>query len=365
MMFSFLFCILASNMLLKVPLIGGALYLLGRVALMYGKWLHPISFAALSKRQKRVAYIVLIVTLLIGLLLVITVPIALDNTMYWLLLLTVFVVTLRPMLTRYFLDNDIAAGRKPTKMLAHAILVQVLLFVVLGVLLRLFSPPETTWSLLGGYFVTTVFDIYALWRDRYKEEPVPESNETQAQMEKLSSAHAYKTFERLLLLTCAALQVTLIMSYAFIACTAGEMILCMALAAVCTFAAYLFSGLVMKRTAAKGSRDPSNILLAGLALWILGILMFSINIVNQSLVMAYLSLALCAGGAGLAVRVLTLLEHNMRDVVVFTLGRQPDASYDHAVRFRVEFASLCGQLLALLGITLICVFNLNSFPDSL
>lgn len=355
---------LASSLLLGIPLIGGGLYLLGRTAVMYGKWLHPLSFANLTKRQKFIGFLVLSVTLVIALLLVMLVPIALDNSLFWLLFTLVFFVTIRPALTRHFIDSDLEKGRRPVRMFWRLVLFEVLQLVPLAGLLFLLVQPDMAFSILGGYFISMILESFALWRSRYEDSSLPTGPMDDDEIQKLRGVHAYHVLQNLLMVTAAALQVTMIMAYTFIGCTAGELIILMVIAFLCTGLSYSLSGLLMAKTF-KGEHDPSNLLLIGLGLWIFGLLLFSSNIIRQSLINAYLSLALCTGGAGVCVRVLARLEGNMRQVAAFAIGHWPTKAYDRALRFRIEFASLCGQLLALLGITIICVFNLEHFPDTL
>lgn len=363
-LFTFLFCILASNVLLTIPLIGGGLYLLGRVATMYGKWLHPLDFGELPRKQKRIGVLILSITLIIALLLIMTVPIPRDDTLFWTLLTLVFFVTVRPLMTKHRLDVDIEKNLRPVSMFWRLVLLQFFQLIPPALVLFFSVSTDTAWSLMGGYFISMILECLGIWRTRYDETSPQKDGIDEKEIASLRGVHAYRTFQSLLLVTTAALQVTMIMTYTFIGCTAGELILCMGLAFLCTGLSYSLTDLMIKKTFKNGP-DPSNVLMGGLLLWFCGLLLFSANILKQSLLSAYLSLALCTCGVGLSVRVLVKLEGDMRQVAAFAIGHQPTRAYDRALHFRVEFASLCGQLLALLGITLICVLNLNAFPDTL
>lgn len=363
-LFSFLFCMLSSSLLLENPMIGGGLFLLGRIAVMFGRWLHPLEFAHLSKKSKIIACAVLGATGLVALTLVVTVPIRLDNQLFWVLMLLVFLMTLRPMAASSRLNRDIGQGRKPMRVFRNLILVQAAELLPLALILFFCVPSGTAFSLLGGYAITMIPETVSLWRTRHEDRSLLKSAEDEKDMAALSDVHAHRTFQTMLLVTAAAIQATLVMTYTFIGCTAGEMLICMGVAFLSTVLSFYLTGFVMKRTLRMGY-DPSNILLIGLLLWCGGLALFSTSILRGALLDSYLVLVLCMLGIGACVRVLQSLEKNMRQAAAFALGHPVSAAYDRALRFRIEIASLCGQILALIGITLICVLNLNRFPNTL
>ena len=362
-LFSFLFCVLSSSLLLENPMIGGGLFLLGRVAVMFGRWLHPLEFAHLSKQSKRMGCVVLGATALVALTLVVTVPIRLDNRLFWVLMLLSFFMTVRPMAASGLLSRDIGKGLKPMRVFWHLILLQAAEMVPLALILFFCVPSGTAFSLLGGYAITMILETVSLWRTRHEDRSLIKSEEDERDMAALSKVHAHSTFQTLLLVTAAAIQATLVMTYTFIGCTAGEMIICMGIAFLSTVLAYYLTGFIRKTL--QKNYDPSNLLLVGLLLWCAGLALFSTNILRGALLDSYLAIVLCMLGIGACVRVLQSLEKNMRQAAAFALGHPVSAAYDRVLRFRIEIASMCGQILALIGITLICVLNLNQFPNSL
>ncbi len=362
-LFSFLFCMLSSSLLLENPMIGGGLFLLGRVAVMFGRWLHPLEFAHLSKQSKRMGCVVLGATALVALTLVVTVPIRLDNQLFWVLMLLSFFMTMRPMAASGLLSYDIGKGLKPMRVFWHLILLQAVEIVALALILFFCVPSGTAFSLLGGYAITMILETVSLWRTRHEDRSLIKSEEDEQDMAALAKVHAHSTFQTLLLVTAAAIQATLVMTYTFIGCTAGEMIICMGIAFLSTVLAYYLTGFIRKTL--QKNYDPSNLLLVGLLLWCAGLALFSTNILRGALLDSYLAIVLCMLGIGACVRVLQSLEKNMRQAAAFALGHPVSAAYDRVLRFRIEIASICGQILALIGITLICVLNLNQFPNSL
>ena len=361
-LFNFLFSMLTSSLLLDNPLIGGGLYLLGRTAAMYGQWLHPLHFHQLSKSHQRIALIVLAAVFACALLLSSAMPVRMDSTVFWLIVSIIFLGTLRPMITRHVIERIAASGRKPFSAFIRLMAVQAVMLIPPTALMFLTVLPPDSWVLLAGYLVGTVWETLELWRQRYYRTD-PDAADAE-DIRSLRGVHAWTTFSRLLFIVTAAVQATLIMAYTFISCTAGEMLLCIAVAVFGTYGSYLLTGLLLRLIRVR-KRDPSNILALGILLWIAGLTTFSTNILRQSLVNAYLSLALSTMGIGVCIRVLIHLEHYIRKAVAFSLGHAPGPSFDRFMRFEVDFASLCGQLIALLGIALFCFFNKNAFPNTL
>ena len=361
-LFNFLFSMLTSSLLLDNPLIGGGLYLLGRTVTVYGRWLHPLHFYQLNKSRKRIALVILFTVFVCALLLSSALPVRIDSTVFWLIVTIVFLGTLRPLITQHMIERFTAKKLRPFSAFIRLVLVLFGLLILPMALIFLTVLPPESWMLAVGYLTGSVWESLELWRLRYyKADPEDADAED---IRALQDVHAWKTFKYLLFMMSAAVQATLIMAYTFISCTAGEMLICIGVAVLGTSGAYLLTSLLLRLFGAR-KRDPVNVLFLGIALWIAGLSMFSGNILSLSLVNAYLSLALSMMGVGVCVRVLIYMEHTIRNVVAFSLGHEPTQAYERYLRYVVDFASLCGQLIALLGIALFCFFNKNSFPNTL
>ncbi len=361
-LFNFLFSMLISSLLLDNPLIGGGLYLLGRTATMYGHWLHPLHFHQLSRQRQRISLAILFTVFICALLLSSALPVKIDSPVFWLTVTIVFLGTLRPLLTRHMIERFTIRKDRPFKAFTGLVVTQLLMLIPAAALIFLSVLPPESWLLAVGYLVGTIWEALELWRLRYyRIDPAAADTE---EIRILQGVHAWKTFYRLLFVMTAAIQATLIMAYTFISCTAGEMLICIGIAVLGTSGAYVLTSILLRLFGAR-NRDPSNVLALGILLWIAGLILFSNNILEHSLINAYLSLALSTMGIGVGVRVLIFMEHSIRNIAAFSLGHPPTQAFDRFLRFEVDFASLIGQLIALLGIALFCFFNKSSFPGTL
>ena len=359
-LFHFLYCMLLSSVLLENPLIGGGLYLVARSAVLYGRWLHPLRFHMLNRTQKIASVLILSVTFLVTMLLLAASPVPLTSISLWLIIVMVFYINIRPLCLHLLLSSWMNKSVRPLRMLLYVLLFQTAALALPVLLFFTASEPQQSWSLLAGFFIGVILETLEVWHARYQDQSAPTLNSEE--IEQLRSVHAYQTFTRTSLLITSAMQATLLMTYTFIGCTADELFYCIGLALLCTGLSYLLTTFFIRGLP---KRDPANVLYLGLVLWIVGLILFSANVLKASMVYAYLSLALCTLGLGVCVRVLTGMEDNIRKLIVFSLGHEPTQSFYATLRFHVEFASLCGQLLTLIGLALFCVVNQNHYPNSL
>ena len=68
-LYSYLYCMLASNVMLSMPILGGALYLAGQTAFLFGALRRPSQEGIISKSMRRMGTALLIALLILLLLL--------------------------------------------------------------------------------------------------------------------------------------------------------------------------------------------------------------------------------------------------------------------------------------------------------
>ncbi len=360
-LYSCLYCMLASNVMLNMPIMGGAFYLMGRAALLFSSLRRPSQEGIVTKAMRRMGTALLAVLVLLLLSLIAVYPIALGDPDFWRLGGIVLCMLLRPGLTRYVLERALIANRKTMSILLRILGVQ-LLFLPPLLLMLLLSPMDrgSVWALVGGYAVSGILESFPL--DRMRDRMHAFTDEDKREIEALRSVHAYRMFQNMMLVVAAALQITQVMSYTYIALTAGALILCMGIALLCTYASSAAADAVLRRSLEKQT-DPNPLLMTGLVLWLYGLVLFISSLDAPASATAYLSLALCTIGATACVRVLVWLEQDMRRVAAFAIGHDPGGAMDLAQQARIEFAALLGQMVALAGLTLINIFTATDFPS--
>ena len=359
-LYSYLYCMLASNVMLAMPILGGALYLAGQVVILVFSLRRPVREGIVSKLMQRMGTVLLLILFVLLLLLMTVYPIRLDSADFWRLAGIVMCIVLRPSITRYAVERALISHKKTMGILLRILGVQ-LLFLPFLLLMLLLSPMDrlTVWALLGGYLLSGILESFPL--ERMQERLRPYSEEDKQEIQALRGVHAYRMFQNMMLVVAAALQITQVMSYTYIAVTADALILCMTIALLCTYAASLATDALMRRRFR--NQDPNFLLVVGLVIWLYGLVLFARSLDQPGSVNGYLSLALCTGGATVCVRILVWLEEDMRRVAAFAIGHAPGGAMDMAQQVRISFSSLLGQLVALAGLTLINIFTATDFPN--
>lgn len=361
-LYAFLYCTLASNVLLSMPILGGALFLAGQCAVMFSQ-LHirrneQADYLPLSLRRLRMALLIIVFISLLALMMIY--PIRLDNADFWRLAGIVLCIILRPAVARYLVERGVLAGKKAIALVGRAVLSHIIFLPpLLAMLLLSEYSRDVVWYLISGYVVSGLLESFSMGKVRTRLQPWTEDEKQE--MEALRGVHAYRMFQGVTLVIAAALQVTQVMTYTYIAVTGEALIICMGIALLCTYAACLVADALLTRPLKKDS-DPNVLMMVGLILWLYGLILFIRCLDAPASVQAYLSLALCTMGATACVRVLMQMENDMRKVAAFAIGHTPSEIFDQVHQKRVEFASLLGQMVALIGLTLICVFTANDFP---
>ncbi|MDO5328015.1 MAG: lysophospholipid acyltransferase family protein [Clostridia bacterium] len=360
-LYSYLYCMLASNVMLSMPILGGALYLAGQTIILIFSLRRPVQEGIVSKLMQRMGTVLLLILFVLLLLLMTVYPIRLDSADFWRLAGIVLCIVLRPGITRYAVERAVLARKKTMQILLRIAGVQ-LLFLPLLLMMLLLSPLDrlTVWALLGGYLLSGILESFPL--ERMQEHLRPYTEEDKQEIQALRGVHAYRMFQNMMLVVAAALQITQVMSYTYIAVTADALIVCMTIALLCTYAASLLTDALMRRRRIR-EQDPNFLLMAGLAIWLYGIVLFTRSLDLPGSVNGYLALALCTGGATVCVRILVWLEEDMRRVAAFGIGHAPGGAMDMAQQVRISFSSLLGQMVALAGLTLINIFTATDFPN--
>lgn len=358
-MYAYMYSMLASSALGLLPVFGGALFMCCRITTVFFQSFMGVKSRALTPRMKAVGITLLVLMLICALLLLTVYPILLDNAKVWILFTIALSFTLRASMTRR-LVKALMQGR-----LRRAWFAALFAFVELvpcGVVLWLLSgvlSGQDLWYMMIGFALSALPEGYTLWRERKSfakaESQVPPDAEAVRRASRgLREVNAYTSFERIHTLILLALQVTLVMVYTFIGLTTKELILCLALSIGCTLIMRELTELLLRKIA---PRKPfvTQLLLVGLFLWFYGLILFYRLFGGQTQpVLLYMSLGLCTSGLTIAVGCLVNLENRMQNVAAYMLGDHLEG-YQQIRAAATDLTIACGQMLALLLLTIICM----------
>ena len=130
-LYSYLYCTLTSNVLFSMPILGGALYLAGQTALLFGTLRRPAQEGVVSKSMRRLGTGLLVALLLLLLFLMTVYPIRLDSADFWRLAGIVLCIVLRPALTNYVVERALLSHQKTMGILLRIGAVQLLFLPLL------------------------------------------------------------------------------------------------------------------------------------------------------------------------------------------------------------------------------------------
>lgn len=363
-LYAYLYCMMVSYTLLEMPIFGGALFMSGRVAALYFEIFTGPGKRTLPKRLRWMGPVALGFLMLCNLALLMFYPATIENAAVWILFAMVLSVFIRSVLSRKLVQFR-AQGRLNGSWFAlymaalHVLMGGVVIFIMTRTV-----EPITAWTIFGGYGMLALMELYSHWKEREAAPGQPltaEKAETlDEQLQKVNAFNAYKWMHGLVL---AAIQVTLVMVYTYIAFSAQQILNSMILSLLCTLAARELADFALRRAAKGRELDKTYVLLAGVFLWVYGLVIFS-NMIKTGImgISVYISLGLCACGATVSATCLAGMEQSILQVARFGLGTDQIEGYASMRYLFKAVAQLAGQMLALAGLTVLCFINGADLP---
>ncbi len=365
-LYAFMYSMLVSRALVSMPIFGGALFMSGRVTTVFFQIFTGASRKCLSLMARWLGPALMTIMLLSNFLLLMIYPTTLANPAVWILFAIVLGITMRGILCRRLTRRYVNKLMKRRRFLLLSAVCHLIPGLVVAILLTQSLETRTAWQIFGGFLLSAVLEAYSLWKDRDQlsgaQTPAPAGEESYRSLAQLlRGMNAYNVYQVIHTLVLAALQVTLVMAYTFIAFSAQEILTCMLLSLVCTLFARELTDWALNR-ASRRDPDPAYLLLLGLCCWLYGLLVFSRQLSGEmQYASAYLSLALCSCGATISATCLAGMERHMQEVARFGAGEDMSA-YPLLRLYGQEAAVLTGQMIVLGLLTLLCFLNGSDLP---
>ncbi|MBQ8200940.1 MAG: hypothetical protein IJZ74_04150 [Clostridia bacterium] len=368
-LYAYIFCMMASQALTDMPVYGGALFMCGRVATVFAQTFGQQAKRYLPPGMKMWHGVLLAVLLLLNLCVLVLYPMSLGSPQIWLLFSLALSMLVRDAMCQRLTRLNASGRLTDARYMTYAGLWHGAAGAAMLVILMYNLQPILSLPMLGGYLLCSLVSYYDMLkqRDRLLQLLQEGTAEPENLGQNVRKANAYTVFERLTTLVMAAMEMTLIVMYTFLAVTAEQMLIRMALAVlttlVCGEAATWF--LRWRRERRRG--DPTNLLLVGLLMWLWGLWSFS-RMLGQGamdLTMTYICLALCSVGSTLCAACLDGMEKPMFAVARFTMGDDVPG-YSQLRAAGRELATLLGQMLALAALTALCyALTTNDLPRTM
>lgn len=362
---NFMYIMIVSKVLVTLPLIGGALYLCGRVTLVFLQTFTGSNAKTISKGAKWGARLFLILILLATCFFLGFFPISPDNPMVWIIFAIALSSIIRELLIKKILSYWVN-GQWRKKYCVMAIGgTQLLTLIVVGLLLTYSLNITPALLVLGGFALCGLIELYDQWKDRASL--LYHSQEEDAQVKelglRLKGVNAYHAFTVLYNLYIIALYMTIVLACTYIVISAQDILIYMLLSFVFIIASREIAFYVGKGMKEK-QRDPAFEGAIGTLFWFAGMVLFGryFTIPGKEIT-AYIALALCYIGATLCAGSLAIFEQDMQQVVAFHLGRV-EGSYFHLQKNIKDFAITFGEIIVLAFMLVMAVIEGLVIPQT-
>ncbi|MGI6215000.1 MAG: hypothetical protein ACOYIT_03875 [Christensenellales bacterium] len=348
-LYNFIFCILASNALIQRPIFGGALFMVAQVAGLAGKYIFSSSYRKLlNKKERIIVYALTLLCFFASIALILFYPKSSELPGAWVVFAIALATWLRSLFLSRLINSPITYKMSGVQKGIRMAEISVLFLIAIIAVLFSTQNAQTAWYLTGAYAISSLAEAVTLAKSKRFSYS---SNEISADaVEKANSINAYKVFIRLVVFSAAALQITQILIFSFLATTADTVFFAFLIAILTNF---VIAQIVRFYMAQKKESDVSNLLLFGIAIWVFSLLMFWHQINNSNQVLRYVSLASCSAGILLSISALSRLEKNMHEVLLFAADKEVLQSINQTKSIVIAYASLLGQMLALIGLALL------------
>lgn len=355
-LFNYLYCLLASTVLVERPLLGGALYMAAQVTASGGRILRRDALKSLRPLPRISLILLAVLCLVLSLGLLLVYPFSVNLPHLWVLFAVIILVRSRFALVIRL--HRYGARRSLTRVQRMVRLVELELVVagLLAMILFLSQPTDTSWYLLGGFILTSMLEGYAITASPVVQHESATPTDPASETDALSKVNAVRTFRVASSITLTALQVSMILIYTLIAVTAGDLLLCMGIAFVFTYIPCRITQRVL-HSPRNQDRDPTNVLLVGLSLWLASLVTLAQHLMRTPGIWAYATLAGCTAGTTVALSALRKLDSNMQEVVAFATGSRPGHSLELVREAQASLSGMVGQMIALIGLSLLVFFT--------
>lgn len=345
---NFMYIMIVSKVLVTLPLIGGALYLCGRVTLVFLQSFTGTNGKTISKPIKWALRIFLILILLATCFFLGFFPISPNSPMVWIIFAIALSSIVREFLSKKAL-RYLVNGQWQKKYCVWAIiLIHGVTIITAGLLLTYSLPLNTALSVLAGFVLCGFIELYDLWKNRVSFIYHSQEENTQALelRSRLQSVNAYHAFNILYHLYVIGLYMTIVLACTYIVISAQGILIYMFLSFILIIASSEIAFYVGRGIKNKG-RDPAYEGAVGTIFWLAGMVFFTryFTIPGKEIT-AYIALGLSYFGASLCAESLSIFEEDMQQVATFHLGKI-DSSYFYLQKSVKEFAITLGEIIVL------------------
>ena len=361
-LYGYIYCMLVSNILVGMPLFGGALFLCGRAAMV------AISVFSKRNRQYLPAYsriwmiLMMVILLAMGIVLIGIYPAAFESDQVWIMYAAAALCLCADGMTVRMVRLTESSRSMTGRAIALIGGIHTLIIAAMAVILMLNLGWGTGWPLAAGFALMTVSRAVMVyrWKEGWQQ-PDEIGNHTS----EIRQVKAYHAMEWISLLLVMAVELTTVSLYALLATNHEWLVQTIAIAIGCTLIPAFAGTWALRHLEKKGRKDPTWLLIIGLLLWLAGIAQCSHMLRGGQLeyIRVYFYLAICTVGGTLSLTGLRRIERIMPDAVRVT-GQEIPSGYWRMRLANWELAGLLGDVLAMIALSVFCFVSGKDLPQS-
>ena len=362
-LYGYIYCMLVSNMLVDMPLFGGALYLCGRAVAV------SVSIFGKKNRQYLPSYsrgwVILLMVVLLGIsgLLTGLYPADFESDRVWIMFGMVVLCLCADDVALRMRRLTESSRRLTGRTMGFSILMQSLLIGAAALVLIVNLGWKDGWPLTAAFALMAVGKAFFFQLPYDMQRIVPESSGKAGT--DIHGIRAYHSMEWVSLLLVMAVELTIAVLYALLATNLDWLFPAIVVAVLCTLLPAMAGYLLLRRMERSGRKDPTWLLLIGLILWLGGIFLCSHMLQGGQLsyTRVYAYLAVCTVGGTLSLTGLRRIEEVMPDALNVT-GNPIPPDYWKMRYANWELARLLGDVLALIALCIICFISGKDLPQN-
>ena len=362
-LYGYIFSMLISNVLVDMPLFGGALYLCGRAVTVLTNVYGRKNRRYLPGYARIWGLLLTAALLVVGVLLMGLYPAGFHSPRVWIVFAAVALCLCADGMAVRISRLRRTARKTPRRAWITTILLQVIIAAAMGIILFTNMEHRSAANMTAAFFLLSAIRAYSAFQ-LYSGEPEEPEPGSEAKIDS-ERPRAYRCYEAICLLIITAVELTVSAIYALLATGTERVLPALAVGVGCTLAACAGSILFLHRTRKPSRQDPTWLLCAGLVLWLGGVILCSIMLRNGTIALnlVYLCLAASSAGSTLCFAGLIRIDELMSGMVLLT--GQNSYFFRKQRETNRDLALLLGDVLSLIMLSILCFVHGDELPKNL
>ena len=367
-LYSYIFCLLVSNLLTRMPIFGGALYMCTRVAADYVSTCMGPGAALLPEKFRKNRRLILIFLLILNLFLVVIYPLQLSSFQLWTVTLIVIAMLVRDQVSQRLIKQRAYGrlGRRGIVTLMAIVHIVPALLVLWDLHYNLLW--TSAWLVFAAYVLQDVLVLYIQVMEGDAMVRQLQGNEVEASarlQEVMSHVNAFRVYAALSFTVIVAAVMTMALIYTTLIMTAELLFQQMVIALGVSLLSLEAAEWIKRYRERKHRADPTNMMIFGIFLWFYGLNTFRtlMPIHPDQMLSFYTCLGLCTAGCSLCLVCLGRMEEGIMAVARLKAGEE-FRGFELLRSYWMELYIILGEMAALIMLTILCYINGQDLPSS-